>query len=996
VSDALDLAMAGSGTTEVAAYRVCNREQGMTWAEEYGRVAGMFEEAQRAGSLARLDAAAAALTGLLRTSDDADLAIALVMQAVISLTRHAMAADPPDLHRAVLAGLRAASLCGRQSPEAVRRHRAAVLGNLANTLRARFEVLGDIRDLGDAIALGREALAAGPADAYQERRILSNLSLCLRIRCQLMGSLDGIDEAIALGERGVALLPPGQGERGAILSNLGGAYQVKHELSGDLEPLAKAIECGRGALLATSPDDPLRAYILSNLASALQIRAERLGHSQDIVEAVEISGMAVAVTPADDPAGVPRLANLATAFLTRFDHDADPADLDDAVEAATRAVRATPTADPAFPGRAANLSAALRTRFDHAGNDQDLDAALDAARRAAAAARADGRTATAYLSGLGTALRARYQRGHQTIDAVEAASAFREALAAIPADAPDRAALLSNLGAVLYEHYEQEPEPGLVAQAEDAFRMAAGVAAARPRIRVAASTSWGRIAAERGRWDAADEGLSLAVGLLGSLVPPELDREDQQRGLRRHIALASDAAACALSRGDSGRALVLLEMGRGLLLRQGIDSRADLGALTREAPELARRFGELRRQLDLAGSDRTVDSRREQTAELESLLARIRQLPGFGRFLRVPEIEELYPLAGQGPVVVLNVSELRSDALIVRPDSVTCRALPAVSPASVQAQVARLLNAGDGRRHGGSAVDPAAASGELNAVLSWLWEAIAEPVLAELGLLSPVGPDDRWPQVWWVPTGLLSFLPIHAAQSSDGDCVLDRVVSSYTPTLHTLGFARRRPVAGPPRMLAVAGFSSSGSAAIPAAQREASAIARLARCPADILAGQAATRSSVLAAMATHSWAHFACHATSDPVLPSRSALIVHDSHIEPLTVADITRLDLANAETAFLSACTTTRSAAALTDESIHLTSGFQLAGYRHVVGTLWPVSDPVAIRAARAFYTEVTSGGALAGEQTAKAVHHASQRLRDRFPRHPGSWAAHIHAGA
>lgn len=66
----------------------------LAWAEQYSHVAGMIEEAQRAGSLVQLDAPARTLTGLLRTSDDADLAITLVMQAVGSLTRHAMAGDP--------------------------------------------------------------------------------------------------------------------------------------------------------------------------------------------------------------------------------------------------------------------------------------------------------------------------------------------------------------------------------------------------------------------------------------------------------------------------------------------------------------------------------------------------------------------------------------------------------------------------------------------------------------------------------------------------------------------------------------------------------------------------------------------------------------------------------------------------------------------------------------------------------------------------------------
>jgi hypothetical protein len=969
------------------------RSPGGAWAERYDRVVDQVENAQQAGRLALLDEACDELTALTRAGAGPELAAALSLQAVTLLTRHAWTGDRRDLHRAVTLGLRAASYCARRSPAATLAHRPGVLGNLANILRTRFEVLGDIADLAGAVVLGREALASHPPDASQERRILNNLSLSLRIRSQLGGSPGDIDEAIVLGERAVALGPSGPSERAAILSNLGGAYQVKHEHSGDMAALEQAIDYGRQALRSAVAEAQFRASILSNLGSALQIRAERLGHSQDITEAIELGRAAVEATPAGDPARIPRLANLATAYLTRFDHDAETGDLDAAIDALGTAVAATPEADPAFPGRVANLSAALRTRFEGTGDDQDLDDALAVARRAVAAAREMHAVRTAYLSGLGTALRASYRRHRKVTHALEAEAAFSEALGSLPADAPDRAVLLSNLGATLYEHYEHECDQVLVAQSEDAFRQAAGLVTARARIRVAASASWGRIAAERGRWRSADEGMSLAVGLLGSLVPPDLDRRDQQRELRRHISIAADAAACALECGDAARALVLLEAGRGLLLRQSLDARADLAGLAAQEPELAQRFGELRKQLDLADGRSTADARRRQLAEFERILTRIRQVPGFAGFLMMPQITELLPLAESGPVIVLNVSELRSDALILQTDGVRLCALPHVTPRLVQAQVASLLQVDDMRQHGGSAADLAAAETALQAILGWLWESITQPVLAALDLLSPVPPGGRWPRVWWIPTGLLSFLPVHAARDADGTCALDRVVSSWAPTLHTLGFARRKPAAREPGLLAVAASSHPGLTELPAARREVAAVARLAGGPVDILADAGASRANVLAALPTRSRVHFACHATTDPVLPSKSALMVHGA--EPLTVADIAKLDLSRAELAFLSACTTTRSAADLTDESIHLTSAFQLAGYRHVVGTLWPVADPVAMLAACAFYADVARDWSRAGDRSAVAVHRVSQRLRQRFPDHPSSWAGYIHAG-
>jgi CHAT domain-containing protein len=96
----------------------------------------------------------------------------------------------------------------------------------------------------------------------------------------------------------------------------------------------------------------------------------------------------------------------------------------------------------------------------------------------------------------------------------------------------------------------------------------------------------------------------------------------------------------------------------------------------------------------------------------------------------------------------------------------------------------------------------------------------------------------------------------------------------------------------------------------------------------------------------------------------------------------------------AFLSACSTARPDDRLADEAIHLASAFQLAGYRHVVGTLWPISDSHAVRLADDFYAELASAGSVA--IAASALHTVTRRLRDRRHQTPSIWASHIHAGA
>lgn len=112
-----------------------------------------------------------------------------------------------------------------------------------------------------------------------------------------------------------------------------------------------------------------------------------------------------------------------------------------------------------------------------------------------------------------------------------------------------------------------------------------------------------------------------------------------------------------------------------------------------------------------------------------------------------------------------------------------------------------------------------------------------------------------------------------------------------------------------------------------------------------------------------------------------------------PLTVVDVSRLRLETADLAYLSACSTARVGTTLTDEAIHLASAFQLAGYRQVIATLWPINDRLAVRLAEEVYDAIVARGTGVA---ARAVHEATRRLRSRRRDLPQLWAAHIHTGA
>jgi CHAT domain-containing protein len=188
---------------------------------------------------------------------------------------------------------------------------------------------------------------------------------------------------------------------------------------------------------------------------------------------------------------------------------------------------------------------------------------------------------------------------------------------------------------------------------------------------------------------------------------------------------------------------------------------------------------------------------------------------------------------------------------------------------------------------------------------------------------------------------------------------MDRVISSYTTTLRALAYTRAQradPDSGIARTAAVIVTAPNvpGFRPLPAASSEATAISGLLTVT-QILDDP--TRAEVLAALTDCPVAHFACHAYTHWLNPGASRLILRDYGDAPLTVADISGLRLAG-RMAYLSACSTAVSTPLLADEAAHITGAFQLAGYQHVIGTLWPVGDRLAAKLAQDFYARLRQG--------------------------------------
>ncbi|WP_369260511.1 CHAT domain-containing protein [Streptomyces sp. R35] len=469
---------------------------------------------------------------------------------------------------------------------------------------------------------------------------------------------------------------------------------------------------------------------------------------------------------------------------------------------------------------------------------------------------------------------------------------------------------------------------------------------------------------------------------------------------------------------DVDRTTELLERGRGLLLARRIEARADIGEVRSAHPALAREFERLTDLLatesgvpDVPGTPDVSDpapaghAERARLAglrasrELDELVDRIRAQPGFDGFLRPLSAGQLRLLAADGPIVVLNHTQGQCHALVVTAESITSLHLEPDSD-EITESARQLGDAVDAiNAHGPSRPSPAqliAAGATLARTLAWTWHKIVRPVLDLVGSSGPVPDEGTWPRIWWVPTGAFNALPLHAAQCTLPDCALDgcgaaldAVISSYVPGFQTLAYARTRA--------ALRDTADNGGALLVAApEDELPGVAAAAGYAAGLLGaheplvGAAATREAVLAALGATPWAHFGCHAATDPTEPSGALL--HLPSGEPLSVLEICRARPRSARLAFLAACGTARTSERLTDEAIHITSAFLLAGFPTAVGTLWEIDSTHADHVTRAFYDRMTTPGT---DTSAHALHHTVRELRHRIPDRPHVWAAYVHAG-
>ncbi|KAI1329835.1 hypothetical protein F5Y16DRAFT_364804 [Xylariaceae sp. FL0255] len=906
---------------------------------------------------------------------------------------------------------------------------AARLESLGSKYGSKYLRTRSARDLNTAIQLVQDAIKKTPEPFPQPRR-LESLAWLYKSQFEKTGAMAFLERAIDLREEVLKIASQSDPDYPYYLCNLACAYDRKYAKTGTLQYLDQSILLARASLSKTPMHDPERVERLDCLAHGYQSRFARLAATSDLDRAIRLWEEALKTTKENDRLWPLIRNSLINTYGERYRTLRDKTDTDRSLQLGMASLERTPDTHPNRASLLETIAGIYYDRFrivkDIVDSEHSIRFYLEALKKTSD----DPIDQVNGLQKLATVYRERFQVTGNTTDFERAIGFSQQAIEKMPEDHQERAFHLRSLAdtyildrsgavtnsneAIKYytraldkmseDHTQQDflllslsmAQMGKfiktraahdLDQSAQTFHKVLNFPSSPIRNRIIAGGSLLRLYAMTRNWLQAYEAASQALSMVPLFAPRFLRTSDKQNVLASIVGLGSDAAAVALMAGKKpSEAIALLELGRGVIASARYDMPTVISLLREQHPQVAGEYTSLRDQLefqdgethqidprDLSDSTNCGDQRYNVSQKLEEKIQEIRKLPGFDRFLLGPDDDELEAAAAHGPIVIINVSRYRCDALIIETSLIRTVQLPRLLIKDIRGRAQTLASS--------QSLEPK--------VLEWLWETVAGPVLDALGLVE--SPRGDWPRIWWIPTGLLVKFPIHAAgRHSDQSLhtVLDRAISSYSASVRALVHSRQNRLAaaipdepGEPGKIVLVGMEKTpGQSTLRFVLQEIQELEKLWDFSQLRVIKPQPCRNDVLSAIKECKIFHFAGHGYSNPSDPSLSSLLLRD---DSLTVASLidTNLKSHRPFLAYLSACGTGQvKHNELLDEGLHLISACQLAGFQHVVGTLWEVNDESCVEAAIKTY-EWMQKQHMSDESVSEALHRASRNLRDRW---------------
>jgi CHAT domain-containing protein len=966
-------------------------------------------EALEDGTAAFLQAVAAELPGSPMRIE------ALIMAARGRLAQHLGTREPGPLEEAI-------DLLRRAIRESTGDAEKARL-QLARGLILRAALTGDESDVPEAVQYVRDFFSLTDVESSPNRPAVQQLLAVIEAILPAPAAADTVDaiiDALARLARGV-----GSGEVAERLSVEAGMLRIHAELRRDPNHLKNVIRLFEIAL-SIDPESKRTAARWNDLAIAYAMRFERYGSNKDLGQGILAAHRAVDASSEGSldeklyANGVGRL------MMMRFEVLGDTTDLQQAIQVFEFAVKLSSderrAVDPnRLVGMTGNLGSAMLSRFELDGRTQDLERAFALLEEAEAAAEHTGsEVKSRALNNLASAFHVRWRKHHDKRDLDEAISRWQR----VVSEAADEAwpVPLYNLANALLSRYEDcktesdlrdshemlldvvarldehSPDRALAegrlahachligdsAGATNWSRVAVERAAVRmPETQLRVAWDWGGRAASDGAWAEAAEAYAYTLSAMRRLFDANLLRHDRESWLESAYGVPTHACHARARAGDARGAVEALESGRGLLLGEQlgtVEEHVEAALRGREPAlyEIYRAALEARRALatrvesagsaDSAGTRVTYGQVETTQNQLLKAVYDLKSAPGLEDLFAPPTYDAIRESAVV-PVVYFVAGPDAGLALLVDRDAPAPEPIwiDAFDEKSIGARAREFL-----RAYERLDVDPEGWTTSLEDLTAWLGGALA-PSLAAL--------DGR--RAVFIPTGALSYFPLHAAWVEDpntptGRCyAFDRSVITYAPTALSFHAAARRPSASEPakEFLAVSSPSPSVEPPLPFASVEAAYAARFFD-ETHSLDGEFARDDNVRLALPNCQVAHFACHARSVIEQPRSSAITL--AYDQRLTVWDLTGMDLKRVKLALLSACETGVPGRLALDEVIGIGAALFGSGVDGVISSLWPVLGESSLMLTTRFY-EIWRGADGPPVDPAESLIRAQQWLRD-----------------
>ncbi|KAH7009653.1 hypothetical protein EDB80DRAFT_750248 [Ilyonectria destructans] len=809
--------------------------------------------------------------------------------------------------------------------------RMDMMYNLRVQLSEMYNCTGMLKYLQDSIDVARTALGSTPESDPGWFARLNGLAVRLHKRYQRAVNREELEASIAVADRVAAATPEYDPAWASRHPNLSVQLGYQYYQTGVLEDLEKAINTLRRVAKSIPKDHLDGALCLRGLGVRLNDRYLRR----------EAEG----ITPKDHGSLPTLWSNLGMCLGNRYSRTGLMEDLDNAIGIIRQSIQVVPEEHVGRPLLLNNLGLRLGEKFLLENRVQGLDEAIELYRQAVEAM-TDHPYRAAWFVNHRNLLDERYPHTRLEHDREKAIQVSRDAMHATSSDDPARCALLKGLGDQLLNRYRQDKRAEDFSEAMKCFQTALyhEVSPISDRIAAGRQLLLSPATMEGSPSPDTDKAAEATIDLVTFLAPKSLQITDKQFLLWQVVGFASDAAAVALAvnRGPL-EAIARLEKGRGVLASSLQDLRTDISVLKQKHPELERSFVDIRDTLDglyqtdlLAGvADEStrflqtkVDERHEADKQMLLLLEDIRAKAGFERFLLPLSEAEMRKAASQGSIIIVNISIFRCDALVIEESGIKAVPLDCLT-----------LN----------------------------------PVFETLGLNKPPS-EDSPKHIWWIPTGPLVGFPLQAAGyplEPGFNTALDRAISSYSSTIKTIIHSHEQPMqempaAGLDQAVIIAMPQTPGQNPLSNAEDERKEVHRIYTEMGLRPVPLRPFRGEVLSALQD-----------------CKSHLLLQDWEESPLTVERMMETNVGSRSPflAYLSACRTGQIRhEASVDESIHLMTAFQLAGFRHAVGTLWEVDDEQCVSIAKSTYEFLQQNG-IRDSSVSSGLHRALRASRDEW---------------